>query len=53
MDIISVAPELTEGPGRAGESVEGERNRLYDALAALPFEERIAAIELVAERMGV
>ena len=50
MDIISVAPEHPEERDRV---VEGERDRLYNVLAALPFEERIAAIELMAERMGV
>jgi hypothetical protein len=53
MDTTSVAPESTEERDRAGEAVEEERDRLYDALAALPFEERIAAIELMAKRMSV
>ncbi len=53
MDIISVAPELTGERDRAGEAVEAERDRLYDVPAALPFEERVAAIERMAERMGV
>ncbi len=53
MDIISVAPELTEERDRVGEPIEEERDRLYDVLAALPFEERVAAIERMAERMGV
>ncbi len=53
MDNTSVAPERTEERDRAGEAVEGERDRLYDVLAALPFEERVAAIERMAERMGV
>ncbi len=52
MDITSVAPERTEERDRADEAVE-ERDRLYDVLAALPFEERIATIERMAERMGV
>jgi hypothetical protein len=30
-----------------------EGDRLYDVLAALPFEQRIEAIEAMAERMGV
>ena len=53
MDIASVAPERTEERDRVGGAVKGERDRLYDVLAALPFEERIAAIERMAERMGV
>ena len=53
MDTISVAPGHGEERDHAGEAVEENRDRLYDVLAALPFEERIAAIELMAERMGV
>lgn len=30
-----------------------EGDRLYDVLAALPFERRIEAIERMADRMGV
>jgi hypothetical protein len=32
---------------------EEGRDRLYEVLAALPFEERIEAIEKMAARMGV
>lgn len=53
MDITSVAPELTEELDGVDETVEGKRDRLYDVLAALPFEERIAAIERMAECMGI
>jgi hypothetical protein len=52
MDTTSVAPERTEERDRGSEAVE-ERDRLYDVLSALPFEERIATIERMAERMGV
>lgn len=51
MDTVSVAPERTEE--RDGEEREEGRDRLYDVLAALPFEERIEAIERMADRMGV
>ena len=43
--------------GKSGEQEElqhqGKRDHLYDALAAMPIEERIATINLMAERMGV
>jgi len=53
MDTISLTPESNEERDRAAEATEEKRDRVYNVLAALPFEERIAAIELMAERMGV
>lgn len=52
MDTTSVAPEHTEEENRVGGADEEKRDRLYDVLAALPFEERIATIERLAEQMG-
>jgi hypothetical protein len=36
-----------------GREHQGRRDHLYDALAAMPMEERIATIHRMAERMGV
>ena len=36
-----------------GDEREVGQDHLYEVLAALPFEDRIAAIERMAERMGV
>ncbi len=41
------------GEQRDTEERGGERDGLYDVLAALPLAERIELIERMAERMGV
>ena len=58
MDEVRIAPEerivRTErdvAPLDRRDKREGDR--LYDVLAALPFERRIEAIERMADRMGV
>jgi hypothetical protein len=51
LDTTTVAQTTTsEQPERRNKK---EGDRLYDVLAALPFEQRIEAIEKMAERMGV
>lgn len=53
MNKVRVAHEepIVKPEHDQGEHDQGDR--LYDVLAAMPFEERIEAIHRMAERMGV
>ncbi len=44
---------IKDRPDKRDRRNKREGDRLFDVLAALPFEERIEAIERMAERMGV
>jgi hypothetical protein len=53
VDTNTVAQTTTkEQPGNDRRDKK-EGDRLYDVLAALPFEQRVEAIEKMADRMGV
>jgi hypothetical protein len=56
VDKVRIAREERAGKLERDErdrSDKREGDRLYDVLAALPFERRIEAIERMAQRMGV
>ena len=53
MDTNTVAQTTTREQPEHDRRDRKEGDRLYDVLAALPFEQRIEAIEKMAERMGV
>ncbi len=53
MDTTTVAQTTTSEQPEHDRRDKKEGDRLYDVLAALPFEQRIEAIERMAERMGV
>ena len=52
MDTNTVA-QTTTNSEQHDRRDKKEGDRLYDVLAALPFEQRIEAIERMADRLGV
>ncbi len=53
MDNNTVSQTTTRVQQEHDRRDKKEGDRLYDVLAAMPFEQRIEAIEKMAERMGV
>ncbi len=53
MDDVRIAQTTITSEQPEHEDGYDTGDRLYDVLAAMPFEQRIEAIEKMAERMGV